>query len=301
MPAPITILDGGMSRELIRLNAPFRQPEWSALALIEAPDMVGEVHRAFIEAGANVITTNSYAVVPFHIGDIRFREEGRELANRAGRLARDQADIATAPARVAGSLPPLFGSYQPGLFDPDLAPTILGPLIEGLSPWVDLWLAETLGSLPEARFVRQMLPADDRPLWVSFTLDDTTVPTAQPTLRSGESIADAVACARDINAEALLFNCSQAEIMAAAITQARASAPDLPIGVYANAFVPSPKTGAANAGLSAIRDDLDPAAYAAIATGWVEAGASIIGGCCGIGAAHIAALAATLTPETARA
>ena len=66
------LLDGGMGRELNRMGAPFRQPEWSALALLEGPDFVRRAHLAFINAGAEIITTNSYAVVPFHIGDDRF-------------------------------------------------------------------------------------------------------------------------------------------------------------------------------------------------------------------------------------
>ena len=65
----MVILDGGMGRELQRSGAPFRQPEWSALALSEAPEAVVGVHAAFIGAGAQVITSNSYAVVPFHIGE----------------------------------------------------------------------------------------------------------------------------------------------------------------------------------------------------------------------------------------
>ena len=62
---PLRLLDGGMGRELMRIGAPFRQPEWSALALIEAPEFVLKAHQAFIEAGARIITTNSYALVPF--------------------------------------------------------------------------------------------------------------------------------------------------------------------------------------------------------------------------------------------
>ncbi len=75
------VLDGGMGRELARRGAPFRQPEWSALALMEAPETVREVHQAYVASGARVITTNSYALVPFHIGDERFFAEGEGLAN----------------------------------------------------------------------------------------------------------------------------------------------------------------------------------------------------------------------------
>ncbi len=85
MGAAITLLDGGMGRELERMGAPFRQPEWSALPLIEGPDYVRRAHAAFIAAGAQVITTNSYAVVPFHLGAERFAAKGLVLARRPTR------------------------------------------------------------------------------------------------------------------------------------------------------------------------------------------------------------------------
>lgn len=303
MRESITILDGGMSRELMRLGAPFRQPEWSALALIEAPAYVEQAHRDFLAAGAEVITTNSYALVPFHIGEERFALAGEVLASRAGEVARTAAnEVTSRTVRVAGSLPPLFGSYRPDLFDTDRAGDLLAPLVTGLSPWVDLWLAETLSSTAEAYAVRAALGDDERPLWVSFTLDDTgdveSIASGRtaPVLRSGESFAAAVACALEVGVETLLFNCSQAEMMAAAISAARAAAPDLPLGAYANAFVPSKKEGAANEGLSNIRADLDPESYARLAATWVAAGATVIGGCCGIGHDHIAHLVSTLQP-----
>ncbi|MEM1332617.1 MAG: homocysteine S-methyltransferase family protein [Actinomycetota bacterium] len=121
---PITILDGGMGKELRRIGAPFRQPEWSALALMESPDRVVEAHRNFIEAGAEVITTNNYAVVPFHLGDDVFRARGAELVDLAGQLARRAAhESGERPVRVAGSLPPLFGSYEPEHVDPARRPS----------------------------------------------------------------------------------------------------------------------------------------------------------------------------------
>ena len=81
-----------MGKELRRIGAPFRQPEWSALALMEAPEMVALAHRNFIEAGAHVITTNNYAVVPYHLGDELFEARGRDLIGLAGRVAREVAD-----------------------------------------------------------------------------------------------------------------------------------------------------------------------------------------------------------------
>lgn len=297
----ITLLDGGMGRELERSGAPFRQPEWSALALIEAPETVARVHADYIRAGAQVITTNSYALVPFHIGEDRFRNDGARLADLAGRMAR-QAVGARRDVRVAGSLPPVFGSYQPELFRPDLAAGYLSVLIDGLSPHVDLWLAETQSSLAEARAAAAATAETGKPLWISFTLRDDVDPQdmPEPQLRSGETVAEAALLAVSLGAEAMLFNCSRPEVMGAALVAARAVAPDLPLGVYANAFDDSQdEGGAANETVSTLRADLDPPHYCGWARGWADQGASIIGGCCGIGTEHIHHLAHHLGDQPA--
>ncbi|KTT31400.1 homocysteine S-methyltransferase family protein [Pseudomonas rhizoryzae] len=289
----LVLLDGGMGRELQRRGAPFRQPEWSALALSEAPEQVEAVHRAYIEAGAQVITSNSYAVVPFHIGEQRFAAEGEALAARAGQLARQAVTASGQPVRVAGSLPPLFGSYRPDLFEPARVDEVLQPLIRGLAPHVDLWLAETQSSLAEVRAIAAGLPDDGKPLWLSFTLKDEDV-DAVPRLRSGEPAAEAAQLAVELGAGALLFNCSQPEVMAAALDSARetfaTAGVEIPFGAYANAFPPQPEEATANDGLDPLRPDLDPPGYLSFAQDWQARGATLIGGCCGIGPEHIAVL-----------
>ena len=82
------ILDGGLGRQLKAMGAPFRQPEWSALALMEGPEFVRTAHDAFIASGATIITTNSYAVVPFHIGEDLFRDHDGEFASEPPKLSR---------------------------------------------------------------------------------------------------------------------------------------------------------------------------------------------------------------------
>lgn len=297
--ASLRLLDGGMGRELQRIGAPFRQPEWSALALIEAPQFVLQAHQAFIEAGARIITTNSYAVVPFHIGDKRFAEQGRTLAERAGRLARQAASDSTEPVTVAGSLPPALGSYRPDLFDHQRSVDIHRTLIAGLQKHVDLWLAETQSSTAEVRAVVEALGEDSRPLWVSFTLlDEVGEP---PRLRSSEPVADAVRVAVELGARAVLFNCSQPEVMATALAEARDVIQNLhqpvELGVYANAFPPVSTEAKANSTLLEIRGDLGPESYLHWSRSWVAAGASIVGGCCGIGPEHIEHLHRHLVPH----
>jgi S-methylmethionine-dependent homocysteine/selenocysteine methylase len=296
----VTILDGGMGRQLSRMGAPFRLPEWSALALIEAPQFVSAAHEAFIAAGAQVITTNSYAVVPARIGDARFAAEGLRLADLSGRLARAAADRAGGRVLVAGCLPPVFESYRPELFDAHEAPAILDVLVAGLAPHVDFWLIETQSSTAESGVAMAAALRRSRlPVWVSYTLRDEAGREGPAQLRSGESVEQAVALDVQRGAQSICFNCSQPEVMNAAVLAAAATIEQnegsaVRIGVYANAFAPEPVTPEPYAGISDIRQDVSPERYLQWALEWVRSGATIIGGCCGIGPEHIAALRAQL-------
>lgn len=293
----ITILDGGMGRELERRGAPFKQPEWSALAMMEAPEIVKEVHKAFIESGSRVITTNSYALVPFHIGEDVFQKRVTELVLESARVAREAAQEADAEVKVAGSLAPLFGSYRADLYEPERAEQIARPIIEALAAHVDLWLNETQSLLAESLQMKSLvdeIDKEDKPYWVSFTLEDAEM-TAQPCLRSGETVLEAVEAMANAGVDGILFNCCQPEIIADAIQVATNALSNIDrkiqLGAYANAFPPQPKDATANDGLDEIREDLTPDSYLVWAQRWKELGATLIGGCCGIGPDHVKALA----------
>lgn len=296
----LTILDGGMGRELARLGAPFKQPEWSALAMMEAPEIVKEVHKSFIAAGSRVITTNSYSLVPFHIGEEVFKARAAQLARDSARVANEAVAESGQAVRVAGSLAPLFGSYRADLYQPEQVDNIARPLINALNDHVDLWLNETQSLISESLAMKALVDEIDtqkKPYWVSFTLEDA-FETAEPCLRSGEAVADAVLAMANAGVDAILFNCSQPEIIADAIDVANLVLTGLPrkiqIGAYANAFPPQPKDATANEGLDELRADLTPDSYLVWAKKWQQQGATLIGGCCGIGPDHIKALAQNL-------
>jgi S-methylmethionine-dependent homocysteine/selenocysteine methylase len=291
----VTLLDGGMGRQLERIGAPFKLPEWSALALIETPHLVQRAHEQFIESGAEIVTTNSYAIKPHQIGPARFEAEGLALADRAGRVARAAADGAGRPVRVAGSLPPVFESYRPELFNAAGAPEILDVLVAGLGPHVDFWLIETQSSTEEALAAIAATAPYPKPVWVSYTLKDEVGRTGPSELRSGETVREGVDKAVTAGAVAILFNCSQPEVMEAAVAAAREALvaidrTDVTIGVYANAFAAEVASDEPYAGISEIRADVTPARYGDWAARWIAAGASIVGGCCGIGPEHIAGI-----------
>ena len=291
----VTVMDGGMGRELIRRGAAMRSGLWSAMALIDAPRTVVEVHRDFISAGARMITTNSYSCVPSYLAKTGEGHRYTELAVLSGQLAREAADGSADPVLVAGSLPPLDESYRPDLVvDDSEARPIYAALAGALQPHVDLFLCETMSSIRESRNAAEAAlaagAARGLPVYVSWTLDEAP----GTGLRSGESIQDAHAALADLPLAGLLFNCTHPDAIEAGIEQIR-QLTDLPTGGYPNRFdVPK---GFTLDGETSVREraDFETGQFVRAAQSFVDRGASFVGGCCGIGPEDIAALAEHLS------
>lgn len=285
------ILDGGIGRYLKEIGAPFQQPEWSALALMEDPSSVKVAHQAFVDAGSQVITTNSYAVVPFHIGEDRFVERGAELIRLSGQLAQQVKQAAGETVLIAAGIPPVFGSYNPNEFVHDDAVAMLEVFKQNLLPYTDIILAETQSSIAEVTAIQSVFGDCGQPLWISMTLEDEPVTGEESRLRSGELLRDTLESINFQCVDAVLFNCSQPEVMAKAVKLAAEMLPSgKDIGVYANGFRPITNTIDANDGYSVLREDLTPQDYLAFAEHWQQLGATMVGGCCGIGPDHISLL-----------
>jgi len=287
----LTILDGGMGRELKRLGAPFSQPLWSAQALMEAPDYIIEAHQGFIDAGAEIITVNSYACVPFHLGETLYQQQGAMLAERAAIIAKGVVKESDHKVLVAGSLPPAFGSYRPDLFESKRALTILKSLFRAQNKYVDLWLAETISSIEEAAVMAKVLSNTTKPCYYAFTLSDEVEPLAK--LRSGELVTTAIEALLKEKVDGIFFNCSIPEVIEQAIRDTtellKKHNTQLKIGAFANSFTPILTGHKANEAVQEYRD-VSPAEYLTFAKKWYTLGANIIGGCCGIGPSHIEAL-----------
>jgi S-methylmethionine-dependent homocysteine/selenocysteine methylase len=287
----LTILDGGMGRELKRMGAPFSQPLWSAQALIEAPQCVTQAHEAFINAGAEIITVNSYACVPFHLGEALYQAQGAALAQQAAVIAKEAARNAKQNVLVAGSLPPVFGSYRADFFQGERAFTILDTLYKAQDEYVDVWIGETISSIEEAHVMARVLKNSNKPCYFAFTLSDEV--SEQATLRSGELVSDATLALLEHNIAGIFFNCSIPEVIEQALrdtsTVLKQQNKNVDLGAFANGFTPIASDYKANEGSQGYRD-LSPAEYVAFAKQWHNLGATIIGGCCGIGPEFIAAL-----------
>lgn len=284
----IVLTDGGMGQELLRRSGASPTPLWSARVLIDVPDLVRDLHADFIEAGARVITINTYAATPERLEREGVGDLFHQLQQRGIDLAQQARDKAGKDVRIAGCLPPLFGSYKPELalsFDETLA--IYRRVVAEQKDRVDLILCETMASAEEGLAAATAASESGLPVWVSWTLKDDANTV---TLRSGETLADAARGIAHIKTEARLANCSKPEVMDAAVPQLLALGGG-PVGAYANGFtsIGALKHGGTVDVLEA-RRDLGPDSYADFAQGWASKGAAIVGGCCEVGPEHIAVL-----------
>jgi S-methylmethionine-dependent homocysteine/selenocysteine methylase len=292
----VVLLDGGMGQELVRRSSQPAHPQWSAHVMMHEPELVQAVHEDYLRAGARVLTLNTYATTPGRFARFGTEEQFEPLQLRAVELARAARDAVGAEtgagAAIAGCLPPLVGSYHPELlpdFDTLLAEYRQIAAVEG--PHVDLLLCETMSKAEEARAAATAAAETGKPVWVSWTLAEALAPDGTARLRSGETLAQAVAALNGLAVEAVLVNCSPPEVIRAAMPELVATG--RPAGGYANGFEPIPDAFRLGATVDMLgkRQDLGPDAYAGHAMAWVEAGARIVGGCCEVGPAHIAALA----------
>ena len=285
----VTILDGGMGGEIQD-----RVPEatgglWSAIALLERPQLVSDIHREYIDAGAGVITTNTYSTIPSYLGKAGLATRYTELTLQAAQLARRAANESATPVRVAGALPPLSESYRPDLVPPqhEAAP-IYATMVRIMVDSVDLFLCETMSSAEEARNAASEAVAHGhgKPVYVSWTLNETP----GTGLRSGESVAEALAMLAHLDIDAFLFNCTHPEAIEAGLEEL-APLTDKPIGCYPNRLNRIPEGWTLdNPVVTGLRRNLPKELYVASILRCIERGASIVGGCCGIGPGYIQAL-----------
>ncbi|AUX20101.1 homocysteine S-methyltransferase [Sorangium cellulosum] len=274
--AGVTILDGPVGTELAARGVETPAPLWSAAALLDARgrEVVRAIHREYALAGATVHTANTFRT--------RRRQAGAawaELTARAVSLAREAAREAGSRHRIAGSVAPLEDCYRPDLSPADARQEHRELARALASAGVDLILCETFPHPGEALVALEEAVATGVEAWVAFTAG----PGAD-LLSPGEMGIAAREAARR-GARAVLVNCTPATRTLAYVEQLAASG--VAFGAYANA-------GAASEGIGfpAGTDSASAARYAALARRWIAAGATIVGGCCGTGPAHVAALRA---------
>ena len=291
----VTLLDGGLGQEI---NARYNQPShalWSVKVMMEAPEIVADVHRDYIDAGANAICINAYTATRPRLelnGYPEWFDDAQRLAREIILKARADAG-AEDSVQITSCLPPLFASYvTDAAGDYQTSYDLYKEIVDLQAPYVDVMFIETIGIIEEARAAMDAAKTSGKPVYMGYTINDDQ----SNTLRSGETLEDAVTAAIDAGVDGVMINCSIPESVTKAMPILARSG--LRFGGYANGFTSIEKlTPGQNVDLLEARQDLGPEAYAGFVGQWLDHGASIIGGCCEVGPSHIRYLNAMLDDQ----
>ena len=285
----ILIGDGGMGTEL--RNRGVEVPShvdniWSALALLNNTEVIKQIHTDFIQAGAEFIIANNYAVTQPILKRANLSNQLEELTLRSIQLAKEAIQESGKEVMLAASLPPLETSYRSDLIlESTSMDSMYAELASILEGEVDIIICETMSHSEEARSALSSIQKSKSQKWLGWT-----VYGHQNTLPSGESITEAFKKISDLDCDAYLINCGGANLITEGIKELK-TLTNKRIGGYGNSekieFSDKSRSNRPEEDHWAAASNIDEKEYAREVKKWVEEGASIVGGCCRTRPAHI--------------
>jgi homocysteine S-methyltransferase len=252
------------------------------------PQLIIAAHQAYIDAGAQIIETNSFGANRYKLAAFGLECDVKKINQKSVALAKEARAQIEREVLVAGSVGPLGVQMAPfGRVTTEEAYHAfneqIGALVEA---GADLIIIETQSNLSEAmEALRAARSITDRPVIasVTFTRDDRTL--------LGEGPAEVAKVLLDNGADVIGANCSSGPAQLLRIAhQVRQAAPEAPISLMPNAGWPEQIGGR-------IMYPATPDYFADYASIFCEMGASVIGGCCGTTPEHIAAMHSALNND----
>jgi S-methylmethionine-dependent homocysteine/selenocysteine methylase len=276
------LLDGATGTELRRRGVALNRTVWSGLAATTHYDVLRAIHLDYVAAGADVLTTNTFATSRFVLAAAARDADFAALNERTIAAARDARDAADRDVSIAGSiscLPPCFDARRyPGEKAERAAYRELAETLA--AGGVDLLLLEMMQETRHAPLALEAARTTGLPVWLGVScrigVGEALVGYDFPLVPLASCLDALLPLAPD--AVAVMHSPLAAILPALHALRARYSGP---LGAY-------PEIGDGSEPQPAVT----PAALAAAALEWIAAGASIVGGCCGTTPAHVRALKA---------
>jgi len=271
------------------------------LLVLTCPDVISAIHRAYLEAGAEIVETNTFSATPVALADYKLSHLTREINAEAARLARVEADAWTARTGqvrwVAGALGPTnrTASISPDVENPGYRNVTFEQLAEGyaeaaeglLDGGSDVLLIETIFDTLNAKAaIWAVLDVFERrktrvPIMISGTITDASGRTL-----SGQNTEAFWNSVRHAEPLSIGLNCALGATELRQYVAELSRLADCPVSAYPNAGLPNAFGGY----------DETPASMAAHLREWAGSGlVNVVGGCCGTTPAHIAAIAQAVT------
>ena len=277
-----------MGSELIRWGMELPEHIWSAAANLTNPELVLEIHRKYVDAGADYITANTFRTTPRAFGkidglvtecssqalprDVEVNKKEAVIKSRkslftAVELAKE---VASNSVKVLGSIASLEDCYSPELFPgKNTAITEFRQLGGWLSDaGVDILLLETMNSIAEAEAGLIALQSFELPIWVSFVMKD------DEHLLSGDLLLDALTLLQDHSVNTVLLNCNPLQRTEKAMILLAENWTGK-WGIYPNLGIGEPSPN----GRITKYESMEK--FTALMEKAIDLGASVVGACCG--------------------
>ena len=272
----VLVCDGAMGTMLHSAGVPLDR-SLSELNLAR-PDLVRDLHAAYLAAGADIVQTNTFDANRPRLARVGLQDSVAEINIAGARLAREAVRQSGSAALVAGSVGPVMSAAAPRIAPADREP-IMREQIAALASWVDLIILETFGdteSLAQAAAVA--LAECDLPVIAQLTFGD------DGRTLGGEEPRAAAAALAALKVAAIGANCTVGPAVLQDVVAELAAGAGLPVSVQPNAGVPR-RLG------HQLRYARNTEYFAEASRRFVASGASLVGGCCGTTPAHIRAMA----------
>jgi len=281
----VLILDGGTGTELERRGVPMHGVAWSGAAVLDHADVLEQIHADYIEAGADIIITNTFATSRYLLEPAGLGEKVGEINTRAVEVARAARDRASGGRHVwiAGSISPMAPQADPMKRPPvDAAAASFREQAEILAgAGVDLIALEMMRDVDYTAAAIAAGVATGLPVWVGFSCcrSASGEVVMEPGMAKDMPFRDVIAPAMAHGGSLLAIMHTDVEDTGPALEVARAHWSG-PIAVY-------PHSGHFAMPHWQFDSVISPEDYLAAATDWVARGTQVIGGCCGITPEHI--------------
>ena len=282
------ILDGGMGQELLARGVKPISNLWSATALMETKyhQILKDCHIDFINAGAEMILTNTFGSRRRRLEDNQIEHRFEELNLTALKLARESVKVSGKKVLIAGSLPPQNFTYLPELGDINKMKKNFFDQAKILNEGVDLFYLDVLSSSAEIEIGIQSIKTFNKPFVVGIHFKKNGL------LPSGEKIKDVINKIKPHNPLAITGSCVAYEDVIEAKNSFVESG--VPFGFKVNAFKEIPngwKPDSSNPNLALGKnEDLTVFKFQEISKEFIDMGARLVGGCCEITPSHISKL-----------
>jgi len=284
----LILIDGGMGQELIHRSKIKPDDLWSARVMLDHYDLVVDLHKDFIAAGADAITLNSYSITPqklkrHNLDDmfVKLQKNAIHAANQAIESSKNSKKI-----KLLGSLPPLIMSYKTSIgMEKKEAIETYKRIADIQQPFVDVFCCETVCSIEEASIVTDIALQTEKKVWLSFCVKEED----GAFLRSGEKLKDALKEFDSSEVDSFLINCAPPEAISSSIKILNNFSK--PFGGLPNGFKSVNELDVGNdVSILEKRHDFHIDKFVQDILSYIENNASIVGGCCEVSPQYISAI-----------